>query len=74
MSVPYKDYLIKPAIYDRPKGVPFEPRAILIRDVGSHTVTKTVEWPDRKCDTQEEAEQLAVQLAKAAIDLGEAIY
>ena len=73
MPVLYKDHMIKPAVYDRAKGVPFIPRVTLTRDVGSSTLDKTLDWPDRACATREEAEQLGVQLARAAIDEGAGI-
>ena len=73
MSMRYKDHLIEPAVYDRPKGVPFTPRVTLIRDVGPETIVRPLEWPDRECATREKAEQLAMQLARAAINHGKGI-
>ena len=73
MSEVYKHHRIEPAVYDRPEGVAFTPRASLFRDIGGETFHKFLEWPDQQTDIREEAEQLAVQLAKTAIDRGQGI-
>ena len=73
MSEVYKDHVIKPIVENEPTGKPFMPRVRLFREAGKDLDNKRLEWPNRKCNTKEEAERLAVELAKTAIDRGEGL-
>ena len=73
MSVDYKDHSITSAVFNQLKGDPYVPRAGLVRHIGAKTRHEFLEWPNQKCKTKKDAEQLAVQLAKTAIDRGEGI-
>ena len=69
MVVQYKGHEISPAVNNRPAGVPFTPRVALTFCTGPETLDKILDWPD-ECAEKEEAEKLAIKLAKSAIDAG----
>ncbi len=73
MSVDYKDHSITSAVFNQLKGDPYVTRAALVRHIGAKTRHEFLESHNQKSKTKKDAEQLAVQLAKTAIDRGEVI-
>jgi hypothetical protein len=70
MSTFYDGYEIEPAVYSLPVRKAFIPGAILVSFQGGRKTTKRLTWPDRRCNSREEAERLSIEYARRAIDLG----
>ena len=69
MTISYKDHIIEPAVYDPPAGSPFNPRVSVRRNIGDSMFENMLDWP-AECGSREEAERLAIELAKRKIDEG----
>lgn len=56
---------IRPAVYNRPAGVPYTPRVVVYEEDPDGTTGRTLEWPEQKFHTREEAIRYALDAAAA---------
>ncbi len=66
MAIQHQGCIIKSSVYNRPKGVPYFPRASVYPVIGGPFAGKFMDW-EIPCCTRRAAEMFAIVLAAAAI-------